>query len=112
MAVALTPIYSNRTNTATPTVVGAGVTPDLTTTTFPNDGSTFLVIVNGATPATCTPTLVSGVDGLVQTGRTYTLVASQTTVLGPFPVASYGTTATFAFNNITTVKAVALGFQY
>jgi|SRR6266850_2867220 len=111
MAVALTPVYANRTNTATPLVIGAGVTPDVATTTFSNDGSTFLVIVNGATSATCTPTLVTGVDGLVQTGRTYTLAASGTTVIGPFPVGTYGQTCTFAFSNVTTVKAVAMGFQ-
>jgi hypothetical protein len=60
----------------------------------PNDGATFLAVLNGDAAAThdLSVQAASGVDGLVAATRVYTIPvsASGTQIVGPFPVQYYG----------------------
>lgn len=59
----------------------------------PNDGATFLAVLSGdAATHGLTVQVASGVDGLTAGPRPYTVpvAASGTQIVGPFPVAFYG----------------------
>lgn len=106
MALALTPVYVNR--TGTPVTTPVGVTPDPVTNTVANTGQTFLRLVCGATPVVVTVAQNATVDSIATAGRTYSLIASQDSVVGPFPIGTYGATLTITFANVTTVKVGVL----
>lgn len=100
----------NRTG-ATPVALPAGVVPDLTQTFVPNDGQTDLVFIIGATISTVTVMTNQTVDGLPTTGRVYStsqFTANGTFIVGPFPIAQYGTNINVQFANITTIKIGAI----
>lgn len=110
--VNVTVVYPTRTG-ATPVQVPAGVTPDLTGTLVPNDGSTYLVLPIGATVSQVTVPTNGGagnVDGLATSGRVYTtsqLTANGTFIVGPFPINQYGSVLNPQFANVTTIKVGA-----
>ena len=59
----------------------------------PNDGATFLAVLNadGAATHGLTVTVASGVDGLTAGPRPYTLpISASTQIVGPFPIQFYG----------------------
>lgn len=59
----------------------------------PNDGATFLAVVNsdGAATHGLTVQVASGVDGLTAGPRPYTLpISANTQIVGPFPIQFYG----------------------
>jgi hypothetical protein len=76
---------------------------------FPNDGSTILVIKNGGgSPITLTCVTTITIDGLAVTDLTATIGAGETRAVGPFPTNYYSTTVSLTYSGVTTVNVCAL----
>ena len=97
-----------------PGAAGVDLTPaDLTpasstTLTFPNSGSTLVVINNGsASPLTVVPSLARGVQGVTPTLTSYSLPAGKTQAFGPFKVADFGSTVTVTIGATATINVGA-----
>lgn len=78
--------------------------------TFTNDGQSFLLLINGATPATATVKITSTVEGQAVTSiGPLTVPASATSVLGPFNAdfsAGFGATLEVDFGTPTTLTVL------
>jgi hypothetical protein len=106
--LAITPI--NRTGVLSSTA-GAAATAT-TGDTFPNDGNTFLEIVNGGgSTITVTITPVRTVDGSIPAAKVISIPTTIRAMIGPFAPADYNDTnglVTFICSAVTTVTAKAL----
>lgn len=78
--------------------------------TFPNDGQSFLLLINGATGATATVTIAATVEGQSVTSiGPLTVPATATSMLGPFnsDVSNgFGGTCTVNFGTPTTLTVL------
>lgn len=59
---------------------------------FPNDGRTFLAVVNGATDVEVTLKIARTIDGQAAVNPTVTVPATETRMIGPFPPGIYNQT--------------------
>ena len=77
--------------------------------TFTNDGKdTIIHVVNGATAMTLTVVSTATSDGLAVADRTVSIGSSEEHFVGPFPTATYGSTVTIQFSDITNGTVAAL----
>ena len=80
--------------------------------TFTNDGRSFLLLVNGATPATATVKIAATVEGqAVASPSAYAIAANATFVIGPFNSdfsAGFGGTVEVDLGTPTTLQGVLL----
>jgi hypothetical protein len=80
--------------------------------TFANDGSVFLLVVNGATPSTATVKIATTIEGQpVTSPSAYTIAANTTYTIGRFDPAfsaGLGNTLEIDFATPTTVSVVLL----
>lgn len=76
---------------------------------FVNDGNTLIRVKNtNASPCTVELVIARTVDGQVPAVRTVTVAATTgDTLIGPFPVADYGSVVQFNINNATGVTVYA-----
>jgi hypothetical protein len=77
--------------------------------TFVNDGKdTIIHVVNGATAMTLTIVSTATSDTLAVADRTVSIGSTEEHFVGPFPIATYGTTVTIQFSDITNGTVAAL----
>ena len=77
--------------------------------TFVNDGKdTFIHILNGATAMTLTIVSTATNDTLAVADRTVSIGSSEDHFVGPWPIATYGTTVTIQFSDVSDGTVVAL----
>lgn len=91
----------------------AGVAATATTgDTFPNDGNTFIEVLNGSGASiNVTITPVRTVDGQIPAAKVIAVAAAARAMIGPFATADYNDTnglVTFVCSAVTTVTAKAL----
>lgn len=106
MATALTPVaLSHKALTA----LGTPTAADVTGNTFPNGGSTFVYLANGATERTVTVAFARGVDGTLPAPRSFTVAANFIGFLKIGAPSDFGTVATITGSNADlTVKVFQL----
>lgn len=109
---ALTPVTVSRAGVSDASGAAASAGGD----TFTNDGMTMLLAKNASGGAiTITIAVGQTVDGQTVTSKTVSVPASQTMLIGPFPLAIYTDPATgnvaFTYSAVTSLTVKAIKFQ-
>lgn len=108
MAVNITPVSISRAgiDMITSNMVAADVTGNKWTGT----GSEFAVLTNGSgAPITVTEVITGTVDGQTPAGRTVSIPAGKTYIIGSFPNSAYGTAANVVNLTYSGVTSLTIG---
>ena len=90
-------------------VVSDGAPASLAGDTFNNTGAELFAVFNGdVAPKTVTFETVITVDGFAVPNRDVIVPAGETWLIGPFPVAVYGSVVNVTYSAVTAVEVKAL----